>query len=143
MRILSVESWSFSGFAPSLAPSRSRPAIRSHYRSITQSLLSLPLSFLPVDYFYRRGRRRHQQGTVAASVTICGGGCDGGRDHDGTSTGCWIDRCAANEVHECGPTQRLLGGRREYHQGRQARHHQGTRRSRCFESLQCYEYAVP
>ena len=142
MRILSVESWSFSGFAPSLAPSRSRPATRSH-RSIAQSLRSLPLSFLPVEYFYRRGRRRHQQGNVAASITIYGGGGDGGRDHDGTSTGCWIDRCAANEVHECGPTQRLLGGRREYHQGRQARHHQGTRRSRCFESLQCYEYVVP
>ena len=142
MRILSVESWEFFWFC-SFAPSRSRPAIRSHYRSITQSLLSLPLSSLPVDYFYRRGRRRHQQGTVAASVTICGGGCDGGRDHDGTSTGCWIDRCAANEVHECGQTQRLLGGCREYHQGRQERHHQGTRRSRCFESLQCYEYAVP
>ena len=142
MRILSVESWSFSGFAPSLAPSRSRPATRSH-RSIAQSLRSLPLSFLPVDYFYRRGRRRHQQGTVAASVAIYGGGGDGGRDHDGTSTGCWIDRCAANEVHECGATQRLLGGRREYHKGRQERQNQGTRSSRCFESLQCYEYAVP
>ena len=46
MRIWSVESWSFSGFAPSLAPSRSRPATRSH-RSIAQSLQSLPLSLCP------------------------------------------------------------------------------------------------
>ena len=57
-----------------------------------------------MNYFYRRGRRRHQQGTVAASVAVCGDGdggpADGGPTDGGPTDGGPADGGPADE----GPT---------------------------------------